>query len=54
MKNKPIVVSNSPGKKNTSKRRVEKTEPSFKQLATDAGLSKEAVNELIKWYSNSK
>ncbi|HUJ83996.1 MAG TPA: hypothetical protein VLV84_00140 [Candidatus Acidoferrales bacterium] len=52
MKNKRIGVSNSSGKKNTSKHQLEKTEPGFKQLVTDAGFSKKVADELSKWYED--
>jgi len=52
MKNKRISVSNSSGKKNTPKHQLEKTEPVFKQLVTDAGFSKKTADELSRWYED--
>jgi hypothetical protein len=53
MKNEPVVVSNSSGKKKMPKQRG-KAKPGFRQLVTDAGCSQKAANELLKWYTNSK
>ncbi|MGA3058915.1 MAG: hypothetical protein ABSD92_00950 [Candidatus Bathyarchaeia archaeon] len=54
MKNKPIVASNYPNKKNTPKYPSKKEGPGFEQLITDAGCPKKAADELLKWYTNSK
>ena len=54
MKNKRIIVSNSPDKKNMPKQQSGKAKPSFKQLLADAECSQKAANELLKWYTNSK
>ena len=54
MKNRRIAVSNSPDKKNMLEHQSEKTELGFKRLASDAGCSQKAVDELLKWYTNPK
>ena len=53
MKNEPVVVSNSPGKKKMPKQRG-KAKPGFRQQVTDAGCSQKAASELLKWYTVSK
>ena len=50
MKNKSITVTKSSGKKNIPKQ-TEKDELRFERLAIDAGCSKEAADELLKWYT---
>jgi hypothetical protein len=50
MKNKRIVISNSPDKKNMPKQQREKAELNFKRLVTNAGCSQKAADELWKWY----
>ncbi len=53
MKNKRIVVTKSSGKKNLPKRQSKKADLGFERLIIDAGRSKKAADELLKWYTNS-
>ena len=53
MKNKSIVNINSSAKKNMPKQHSEKAELGFERLIIDAGRSKKAADELLKWYTNS-
>ncbi|MGD0450866.1 MAG: hypothetical protein ABSA79_07430 [Candidatus Bathyarchaeia archaeon] len=52
MKNKHIVATKSSGKKDIPKE-SEKAELGFERLLVDAGRSKKAADELLKWYTNS-
>ncbi len=40
--------------KNTRHKQIEKAELKFKKIATEAGYSKKTVDEILKWYHNSK
>lgn len=52
MKNKRIVVTNS-SEKNNIPNQSEEAEIGFEHLLIDAGRSKKAADELLKWYTNS-
>jgi hypothetical protein len=52
MKNRRITTLNSPKRLNLSKRKSGKSKLDFKQLITDTGCSKNAVDEIWKWYEN--
>ncbi len=53
MKTKRIVVAKSSGRKNIPKQPSEKAERGFERLVVDAGRSKKAADEILKWYTNS-
>jgi hypothetical protein len=54
MKNKRILVNKSTGKMSMPKQQNKKAKRGFEQLITDAGISKKAADEILKWYTNSK
>jgi hypothetical protein len=54
MKNKRIVVTKSSGKRSIPKQQSEKAELGFERLIADAGSSKKAADEIMKWYTTSK
>jgi hypothetical protein len=54
MKNKHIVVTKSSGRIIRPKPQSKKAERGFERLITDAGSSKKAADEILKWYTNSK
>jgi hypothetical protein len=54
MKNKHTVVSKSSGRMSMPKQQSEKADRRFERLITEAGSSKKATDEILKWYTNSK
>ena len=50
MKNKRVDVRKSSSKKNVSNQQCAQTE--LERLIVDAGSSKKAADELLKWYTN--
>ena len=54
MKNKRTVVSKSSGRMSMPKQQSEKADRRFERLITEAGSSKKATDEILKWYINSK